>query len=578
MPVWNLDDIHTEAERPSLFKELKDRCQQFAAARNKLSEDMAIGDFMALLKEREAIGALQVRLRVRAALNLSTNTSDPERNAVQDQVAALNAECSNELLFFNLWFKSLSDTSAQRFVDAAGKYAYKLESDRKNVPHTLGEKEEQIINLKSMTSTQASNKYYNIVTAGFRYDYQGETYTTSGMAKFKQSANREERKSYYDLVYGTYGTNQDLLGEIYKTLVTDWGNTGVKLRHHASPISVRNNQNAVPDASVTALLNVVQKNVGVLQEYFKIKQEVLNLETIDRYDLYAPLPTSDKQYSYEECEQLTLETYREFSEEAYNKVKAIMEAHHVHTELLEKKRGGAYCWSYAKDAIPYIFLNFDGTLDNLFTMVHEFGHGLHGMMARDKTEFTFHSSLPLAETASIFGEKLLEKKLFKEATAEEKVKILMSKCDDYYSSIVRQAYFVKFEQEAHALIAKGCTVPEINELYLNNLKEQFGDVMPVPDVFQYEWCYVPHLYHTPFYCYAYAFGNLLVLALYKMYEEQGEAFVPTYMNILAAGGSQDPADILKGIGVDICQEGFWQQGFDVIKSEIDVLQKLIQEL
>ena len=193
---------------------------------------------------------------------------------------------------------------------------------------------------------------------------------------------------------------------------------------------------------------------------------------------------------------------------------------------------------------------------------------------KDQTNFTYHSALPMAETASIFGEMILSQRLLKESSDDEKVAILVRNLDSQYASIIRQAYFILFEIEAHEKIAEGVTVKELNERYMANLKEQFGDSMTIPDVFQHEWKYIPHIYHTPFYCYAYAFGNLLVLALYKMYEQQGKEFVPKYLKILSYGGSESPQTVLSEVGIDITKEEFWQQGFDIIKEEIEELKRL----
>lgn len=208
-------------------------------------------------------------------------------------------------------------------------------------------------------------------------------------------------------------------------------------------------------------------------------------------------------------------------------------------------------------------------------MMHEFGHGIHSLAAHNQTNFTFHSALPMAETASIFGEMLLAQRLLKEGSKDDKIAVLVRLLDNQYASIVRQAYFVLFEIAAHEAVQKGATVPELNTIYLNNLKDQFGRIK-IADVFQHEWKYIPHIYHTPFYCYAYAFGNLLTLALYRMYEKEGKAFVPKYLKLLSYGGSKAPGDMLKELSVNIESESFWQQGFDLIEEELDELKKLVK--
>ncbi|MBW2999013.1 ImmA/IrrE family metallo-endopeptidase, partial [Candidatus Woesearchaeota archaeon] len=268
--------------------------------------------------------------------------------------------------------------------------------------------------------------------------------------------------------------------------------------------------------------------------------------------------------------------YKDFSKEAHNYAKEIFDLKHVHSEVKSGKLSGAFCYTVTKDISPYIMLNHTDKLRDLFTMMHEFGHGIHGRAARSQTHFTFHSSLPLAETASIFGETLLEKKMFDKISNSEKLSLLLKSLDDKYASISRQAYFVLFEIEAHELIKKGATVQDLNNLYYKNLKEQFGNSIIIPEKFKHEWKYIPHIYHSPFYCYAYVFGNLLGLALYGIYQEEGDKFVENYMNVLKAGGSDSAYNILKKhLNINIKKEEFWQKAFDLIKEEVDELERLV---
>ena len=223
---------------------------------------------------------------------------------------------------------------------------------------------------------------------------------------------------------------------------------------------------------------------------------------------------------------------------------------------------------------PYVMLNHTGKLNDLFTMMHEFGHGIHDQLARVQTPMYYHATLPMAETASIFGEMLLSQKLLNESPDDNiKKAILMDLLDGQYASIGRQSYFVIFEKEAHEMIANGATKGDLEKRWMELLHEQFGD-MKIPDFFKNEWNYIPHIHHTPFYCYAYAWGNLLVLALYAMYKDQGSDFVPKMTKLLASGSSDYPLELLSSIGIDATSEEFWQKGFDIIKEEMEELKKL----
>jgi oligoendopeptidase F len=226
-----------------------------------------------------------------------------------------------------------------------------------------------------------------------------------------------------------------------------------------------------------------------------------------------------------------------------------------------------------------VLLNYQGRPEDVATMAHELGHAVHSMLAVDHTLFTYHASLPLAETASTFGEMvLLERVLNTETDETVRRDLLFHQVDDAYATILRQAYFALFEREAHEMINQGASVDELAEAYLNNLKEQFGEAVEVSDDFRWEWVSIPHIYQVPFYVYAYAFGQLLVFSLYEQYQEEGERFKPRYLKILSAGGSEAPAKILAEAGIDIYSEQFWQGGFNVVAKLVDSLEALPKEL
>ncbi|RMD58615.1 oligoendopeptidase F [Candidatus Woesearchaeota archaeon] len=574
---WNLDHLFEGKECSELIDEVKSRVEDFEKHRENLS-NLSVEDFLRVLREYEQISEILSRLEGFAGLRLSENTSSPEANAQQSAISELSAEVSNRTMFFSLWFKGLPDDKAEKYISGSGKYRYFLERLRAYRPYTLKEREEQIISLKDLSGVEACTRIYDSVTNRFEFEYKGKKMTQEEINQFKTSKDRSERKASYDLVLSRYGENQYVLGEVYKSIVNDWRNENVKIRGFESPISVRNKANDIPDKAIEALLSVVRENIGLFREYFKLKANLLNIENIDRYDLYMRYEDVEKEYSFEDSKRLVLETYRDFDDRAYRLAKEIFDKGHVHAFPEKGKRSGAFCWTVTKDIAPYVLLNHVGKLKDAFTMAHELGHGIHGSCVKDQTHFTFHAPLPLAETASIFGEMLLSKKLLSKASDEEKIAILVHDLDGQYASIARQAYFVLFEIAAHSEIEKGASWERLNELYLENLKEQFAEVMPVPEVFKYEWSYIPHIHHTPFYCYAYAFGNLLVLALYKMYEEQGKAFVDKYFKILSYGGSKAPAKILSEVGIDITDKSFWRQGFEIIRREVDELRRLIEKM
>ena len=323
------------------------------------------------------------------------------------------------------------------------------------------------------------------------------------------------------------------------------------------------------------LLQVCQENTTVFQRYFELKAGWLGLDTLRRYDIYAPLGASGKTYPFDEAARMALQSLDDFSPLLADHARRVLTDGHLDSEIRPRKDTGAFCYGVLPGLTPWVLVNYNGQARDVATLAHELGHAVHALMASDHSPLTFHSSLPLAETASTFSEMLLlERLLAQESDPVLRREILARSVDDAYATIMRQAYFVLFEREAHALVAEGQTSDTLAERYLENLREQFGDAIELTDDFRWEWVSIPHIYHTPFYCYAYSFGQLLVLSLYRQYQAEGEAFVPKYLKILAYGGAKGPAEILTEAGIDIASAAFWQGGFDVIAGMIEELEGL----
>jgi len=294
-----------------------------------------------------------------------------------------------------------------------------------------------------------------------------------------------------------------------------------------------------------------------------------------RYDIYAPVAKAEKKFEFDVAAQMVFEAFGSFDPKIAELARRVFDQNHLDGEIRKGKDSGAFCWSVVPDMTPYVLLSYQGRARDVTTMAHELGHAIHAMLAEHHTTFTFHSSLPLAETASTFGEMMLTDKLLSEETDDAvRRDILFKQMDDAYATIMRQSYFAIFEKQAHEMIRNNASVDEISAAYFENLKEQFGDAVELSDEFKWEWISIPHIYHTPFYVYAYAFGQLLVFSLYQQFKIEGESFKPKYLKILSAGGSEAPAKILADAGIDIRSAKFWQGGFDVLEKLISELEKL----
>jgi len=579
---WNLTELFASFADPAINKaylDLEASTEKFVSQREELKPEISSEKFLQLVRDLEEMNKLGYRLYGFASLNFAANTQDQTAQINIARFQQFEAEMENRSLFFSLWWKALDDANAARLLDASGDYRYWLEQMRNFKPYTLTEPEEKIINIKNVTGRSAHDMLYDSITNRyvFKVEVNGETkeLTRGELMALVRTADPDLRARAYQELYRVYGEDAPILGQIYQNIVRDWKNENVSLRGFASPISVRNTINDLPDEVIDTLLDVTRKNIGVFHRYFRLKAQKLGMEKLRRYDIYAPLAESDKRYSFQEGADLTFEAFDRFDPKFAGLAKRVFDQGHVDSEVRKGKMGGAFCSTLGPDLTPWVMLNYQGKSDDVSTMAHELGHAIHSMMAEEHSLFTQHACLPLAETASTFGEMTLTDLMLERETDEGvKQDILFGQLDDAFATIIRQIYFALFEREAHGMIANNASVDELNAAYLANLKEEFGDSVEVSDEFKYEWVSIPHIYGTPFYVYAYAFGQLLVFALYKRYKEEGESFKPKYMRILSAGGSLAPIALLAESGMDVTQAEFWQGGFDVIDGMVKKLESL----
>lgn len=579
---WSLTDLFPAPDAPELesaFGELEKQVAEFEQFRTELNPGMDVERFMEILEHSEQTTRLAHRVYGFAGLMFSADTQNQTAMALMGRVQQFFAEMENRALFFSLWWKDLDDASVKRFLDVSGDYRYYLEALRLQKPHTLSEPEEKIVNLKNVTGVGALTNLYDSITNRytFKLEVDGETkeLTRGELMSYVRMADPDLRAAAYRELYRVYGDDGPILGQMYQTVVRDWRNENVSLRKHANPIAARNLGNDIPDEAVDALLDVAQKNAVVFQRFFKIKARLLGMDKLRRYDVYAPVSKSSKEYAFDKAAQMVLESFSDFHPDFGKQAKRVFDDNHLDSEVRKGKRGGAFCWTVEPALTPWVLVNYQGKGDDVATLAHELGHAIHSMMAEEHTAFTQHSCLPLAETASTFGEMMLIDRLM----AEEKDPavrrdMLFRQIDDNYATIMRQSFFALFEKQAHEMVQNNASVDDLAAAYMENLKIQFGDAVEVSDEFKWEWVSIPHIYHTPFYVYAYAFGQLLVLALYKQFKAEGESFKPKYMKLLAAGGSESPEKILKESGIDIRSAAFWQGGFDVLAGMVDELEKL----
>ena len=581
---WDLSELVKDPKSSAFQKqitELEGLAKKFEKIKSKLNPKMSSKEFMNILHQIEKISEKMNQIGGYASLEYSSNTQSDEATSLMTRMSKLGSEISNKILFFDLWWKTkVDDSNAKRLIKDSGELSEYLNHKRLFAKYALSEPEEKIINTLDVTGISALVKLYDKMTSAYQYkmkiDNKTKTMTREEITNFIRSTNPKTRETAYKTILTKYSENKGVLGEIYQNIVLNWKDEGIEIRGYKSPISMRNIGNDVDDKTIESLLTVCRKNSPVFQKFFVQKAKILKMKKLRRYDLYAPSAAKikEKNYQYDKSVKLVFESLGRFSPKLEEFAKKVFNEKHVDSSIRPGKRDGAFCSTLTPKITPFVLLNFTGKTRDVFTLAHELGHAVHSQAAQNRSILVQEAPLPLAETASTFSELLLYDNLSDKITDNEKKTMLSEKIDDLYATIMRQAYFTIFEVAAHEQIGKGTTVDEISKTYIQNLKEQFGRSVAISEDFAVEWSCIPHFYHTPFYCYAYSFGNLLALSLFQRYKKEGSSFVPSYIEILAAGGSEKPEKLLARHGLDITSQKFWQEGFDYVENQVKTLSKL----
>jgi len=590
---WDIGDLvkdPSSEEFSQFLRSIEEQLVQFEGSRQLLRPDISSEEFERLIHMLESISEKVSIASGHAYLSYYADTSSNEASALVTKMEKLASEISNRMLFFDLWFKKQIDhENANRLINAIPKaYQEHLRHKRLVAKYSLSEPEEKIISTLEVTGILALTKIYDKMTSGFEFTMRLRHGRKTIEKKFDnkeklvslvRSPDGNRREAAYKSLLQVYKRNSGVLGEIYQNIIMQWRDEAILMRGYRSPISVRNIANNLDDATVEALLAACRHNVAMFHDYFIEKSKMIGMRKLHRYHLYAPISnkaSDSKKFTYGKAVETVLDSFGDFDPQFRRLAERVFAKHHIDSEIRKAKRGGAFCYSVTPKLTPYVLLNFDGISRDVSTLAHEFGHAIHSMLASDMPLMVFHAPLPLAETASVFAEMLLNEKMAEKMSKKERRILLAEQIDNLYATIIRQAYFTLFEIDAHKAIGENnATIDAVAKIYMDNLKEQFGTSITISPDFEWEWVYIPHFYHTPFYTYSYSFGNLLVLSLYRQYKLEGSSsFVPKYFKILSAGGSRKPEELLMEAGIDISRQEFWQQGFDYVQEMIQQLKAL----
>ena len=585
---WDLSDLYAAHDDPRIDLTIKDcyaRAERFADRFRALMQDhetLTAESLLQGLRELESIYETLGRVGSYAGLLYAADTAKPEYQDLTQRVEQRSTEVRNLLLFFDLEWLKFDDTIASRLMADPTLEAYRhyLISLRRYRPHTLTELEERVINDRDNTGRNAFGRLFSEITSSltFAFEKQGEKadLNLSQILSLLHESDRALRQSAMETLYQGLSQQGQVLTFIYDTLIQDQL-TMDRLRSYPDPMAQRHLFNEIDGAAVKTMMAVVEENYGLAHDYFRLKAKLLKLPRLALYDQYAPVGKEVKPFPYQQARQVILAAFDAFDPKFRQIAAEFFDKHWIDAEIRKGKRGGAFCASPSPQLHPYILCNYDDNLRDVMTVAHELGHGLHGCLSRKQSYFNYDTPLTTAETASVFGEMLVFDYLLEHQTDPEvQIALLAGKIEDIFATVFRQNVLTRFEEKAFAArTEKRLTHDALGMLWLEANGKYYGDAVEIPDGYRWGWSYIPHFIHSRFYCYSYVFGQLLVLALYRMYKDEGKSFVPKYLALLEAGGSDTPEALLEPLGVNTRAAEFWQKGFEEIRALTTKLQALI---
>ena len=582
LPVWNLGDLYSSINSRKILKDLnlieklsKSFSKKYEGKVTKLS---AI-KLLKAIEEIEKIDEIMDKILSYAHLLVSENIENEKNKIFFQQMQEKITKFSSMLIFFTLELNQISDKKIKIFFKEKKLIKYKnwIINRRSFKPYQLDKKLEKLLQDKSLTSSSAWIRLFDDTIAALRFPFKNKLLSSAEILNFLSDNKSSTRKAAAKSVGKTLGKNINLFATITNTLAKD-KSINDEWRKLPNPVSARNLSNVVEDKVVDALSNTVSDSYKKLSHrYYAIKAKWFGLKKLKYWDRNAPLPfQSKKQYTWDSAREIVTKAYTDFNPSIGKIVEIFFEKSWIHAPVMTGKSPGAFSASTVPSVHPYILLNFQGKSRDVATLAHELGHGVHQYLSANK-QGHFNSSTPLtlAETASVFGEMLTFKSLLKnEKNLKEKKALLANKVEDMLNTVVRQIAFYQFEKEVHLQRKKSeLSTEEICSIWIQVQKESLGPSIEFEEEYKYYWSYIPHFIHSPFYVYAYAFGDCLVNSLYGVYEEGLSNFDKKYITLLESGGSKDYKNLLKPFHLNPSNADFWKKGIKVIENFIDDLEK-----
>lgn len=576
--IWNLSDLYSADDLAAMEQDIARAAEEATAIRaeyyNRVSA-LSPEEIFRLVTRLERLDCLLGKLATYAFLNFTTQVNNAEAGALHQRIRELASQCGKETVFFELEWNHVSEEQAGAILRSPvlASYGHYLQAKRRYLPHQLPEAEEQLLLETEPVGRRSWTTLFEKIFGHLKFGPQGRS--EEEVLTDLYHTDRETRGiAAAEMTEGLTGQNH-ILTHIFNTLAAD-KMISDRIRGYDSWVGSMNLDNQLHDATVETLIGAVTSRYDLVQRYYKVKRELLGLDELLDYDRYAPLPSlPTQQIAWPTCRQTVLAAFSGFSREMVEIADSFFSRNWIHGPVITGKRGGAFAHPCVPEVHPYVLVNYTGTLRDISTVAHELGHGVHQVLAARKGYYNSDTPLVLAETASVFAELIVfNSQLNLIDDAAEKRAFICQKLESIFATVFRQTAMNRFEQAMHTgRRQQGELSSEtLSRYWLDSQREMFGDSVTLTEAYGIWWSYIPHFLHTPGYVYSYAFGELLVLALYRLYQQEGDGFIGKYLTLLSAGGSESPYELLKPFGIDLDSPDFWHQGLDVIEEMVSLIE------
>jgi oligoendopeptidase F len=582
MPSWDLNDLYVSIDDEQINLDLADlttKTANFKSYKGNVKNLDANGLYKAII-EFENIGEIEAKLISYAYLNYAENLSIENNARFYQQMMEVLSNLSTELVFFQIEINKLEQRNLNDMFSNSKNLSYYrqvIEDMRVMKSHQLTEDMEKLMIDKDISAKSAWIRLFDETIDNMTFTYNGKSYNESEMIEMMNGSDKKVRRETSKIFGETLGKNAKIFTHIMNTLVYNKSKND-EWRHFKRPISSMNLGNLIEDEVVESLRKTIKDNyVKTAHRYYKWKAKQFNEDKLHYSDRNAPLPfADDKLYKWEEAEKIVRDAYQEFSPEMADIGGRFFDNKWIDVPTRHGKRGGAFMSPTTSKIHPYILLNYTGRSRDVMTLAHELGHGIHQTLSNKNGFLMSNAPLTLAETASVFGEQLVFRKLLENASGKNRKVVLANKVEDMLNTVIRQIAFLEFETRVHDERKSGViSLDRMNEIWLEVQKESLGEDNFIWDEeYKYYWMYIPHFIHSPFYVYSYAFGDCLVNSLYAIYREKPSGFENKYIKLLSSGSSKRYAKLLEPFGLDPKDPSFWQKGVDVLIALIDELETM----